>query len=170
PSPRAWGLGGQVLGPLGDRRSIPTCVGLGRGAPGSSPPPAVHPHVRGAWALAEDLPAKDDGPSPRAWGLAVFFEQTVQNWRSIPPCVGLGDRCARSSPCSSVHPHVRGAWNLAARQRKKRGGPSPRAWGLDFPTCTNFRRYRFAAKHIEATRTPVATPSLSVVSLMVRAT
>src|SRR5699024_3689227 len=67
-------------------------------------------------------------------------------------------------------PHVRGAWTTAIRPRPGPNGPSPRAWGLDFPTCTNFRRYRFATKCAKATRTPVATPSPSAVNLMVRAT
>src|SRR5699024_4369176 len=89
---------------------------------------------------------------------------------SIPTCVGLGSKPGRSTAPTAVHPHVRGAWPEMLHECGHTVGPSPRAWGLDFPTCTNFRRYRFAAKHIEATRTPVATPSLSVVSLMVRAT
>src|SRR5699024_9802637 len=108
-------------------------------------------------------------PSPRAWGLGSSAIAFAQYCPSIPTCVGLGRPAGGQTSATAVHPHVRGAWDGVRQTAPVLGRPSPRAWGLDFPTCTNFRRYRFATKHIEATRTPVATPSLSVVNLMVRA-
>src|SRR5699024_5641149 len=67
PSPRAWGLGGAGDAVHHYRRSIPTCVGLGRRTLGGVRQPPVHPHVRGAWDASSFDDRTELGPSPRAW-------------------------------------------------------------------------------------------------------
>src|SRR5699024_1247408 len=161
PSPRAWGLVFGADETPGDRRSIPTCVGLGEATAREVLMKLVHPHVRGAWGHGGGQDRVVPGPPPRAWGLEHCEFGVSAGHRSIPTCVGLGVVCSRGSSPGPVHPHVRGAWVYSYALSDGVTGPSPRAWGLDFPTCTNFRRYRFATKCAKATRTPVATPSLS---------
>src|SRR5699024_5904565 len=72
PSPRAWGSAGFLRLPPKGLRSIPTCVGLGSSSWSWPRPPPVHPHVRGARGLAAARQRLKDGPSPRAWGSALF--------------------------------------------------------------------------------------------------
>ena len=150
PSPRAWGLlrvgGVRLL--LG--RSIPTCVGTtgSCGAwPGST---SVHPHVRGDYIEEVAWTEREDGPSPRAWGLRPVRQRKHPQPRSIPTCVGTtlhrspperrttvhphvrGDYSRPSSGSSwrTVHPHVRGDYASSLAPRPPPTGPSPRAWGL----------------------------------------
>src|SRR5699024_5138486 len=68
PSPRAWGSGviAGLLAAFG--RSIPTCVGLGRGCSGARSGAPVQPHVRGARPVTGLHDTGPPGPSPRAWG------------------------------------------------------------------------------------------------------
>src|SRR5699024_4113682 len=147
PSPRAWGLGRPTRGHRDAERSIPTCVGLGHRAAARPARGPVQPHVRGAWASLRHHGRDTIGPSPRAWGLAPSDESVDGHVRSIPTCVGL------------VHgPHP----NHQARRS------IPTCVRLDFPTCTNFHRYRLATKHIQATRPPVPTPPPSLANLLVR--
>src|SRR5699024_5845993 len=132
PSPRAWGLAPDTSGVSGDTRSIPTCVGLGDGAPDGAGGGSVHPHVRGAWNTnAPDAPTLV-GPSPRAWGLGIGSGGCTPWWRSIPTCVGLGFTIPVEVVFSSVHPHVRGAWASICSVLLWFDGPSPRAWGLEY--------------------------------------
>jgi len=133
PSPRAWGLATAIRDNCPIGRSIPTCVGLGASVEGGVYSSSVHPHVRGAWQKAIISANNPDGPSPRAWGLAPPDRQRRGRRRSIPTCVGLGGAQARKRRPTTVHPHVRGAWTTSSRFSMPRGGPSPRAWGLERP-------------------------------------
>ena len=109
-SPRAWGLLCEQV-PLVPRiRFIPTCVGLTNGRADHLHDCAVHPHVRGAYAVLAPDNLNHIGSSPRAWGLRISSHR-----RHIP---------------ATVHPHVRGAYWLNNSQHISDGGSSPRAWGL----------------------------------------
>ena len=150
PSPRAWGLQGPSLYPPHDVRSIPTCVGTTRGGAGHQSFQSVHPHVRGdygggrgmggfalgpsprAWGLRSAIARAKVmvfGPSPRAWGLLQYQAAVVQE-RSIPTCVGTTTSPCRAASVMTVHPHVRGDYDLATGTPSAGDGPSPRAWGL----------------------------------------
>src|SRR5690606_37610797 len=88
PSPRAWGACLVAEGALGDRRSIPTCVGSIRAlrVPGGGGP--VHPHVRGEHRENPPGTLLRGGPSPRAWGAFRGYGDRPSGDRSIPTCVG----------------------------------------------------------------------------------
>src|SRR5699024_556151 len=109
PSPRAWGSGTCAPGTSASKRSIPTCVGLGRSGVWVSDRASVHPHVRGARARGSR------GPAPAS--------------RSIPTCVGLGVGRGPFFMSGAVHPHVRGARQAQSVDDVLGDGPSPRAWG-----------------------------------------
>ena len=127
-------------------QSIPTCVGLGVSSAGSGGARSIP--TRGA---------RDRWPSRG-------------RDRSIPTCVGLGTIWLLLMAPYSVHPHVRGARPSLLKCRNRLFGPSPRAWGSDFPTCANFHRYRYAIKTTGATREPVTIPSPFVAAPMATAT
>ena len=76
-------------------------------------PAAVHPHVRGDYAL--------------------WWPGKRRN-RPVHPHV-RGDYSRRRCPqcCRTVHPHVRGDYRPALLVALGVHGPSPRAWGLRWP-------------------------------------
>src|SRR5690606_18129964 len=107
----------------------PTCVGLTASSGRTPLGTPVHPHVRGAHNVVGGWHTGDPGPSPRAWGSLGNTESGSKSSRSIPTCVGLTRSGTWSRPRRSVHPHVRGAHQLAALEATRFVGPSPRAWG-----------------------------------------
>ncbi len=88
PSPRVWGLWQPEGACAKAPRAIPTCVGTTPGIFPPGPPPPGHPHVRGDY-LAEGMEVlRQDGPSPRAWGLPPGLPGAGVVYRAIPTCVG----------------------------------------------------------------------------------
>jgi len=113
-------------------RFIPTCVGTTWPSPAAGARPGLHPHVRGDYLLRRVLRAaerrfiptcvgttthgcqrdqRENGSSPRAWGLHLTLDaQGGDMYGSSPRAWGL--------PLSK---------NAAALLQR---GSSPRAWGL----------------------------------------
>src|SRR5699024_9615926 len=111
--PRAWGLPYRPRTLVAFVRSIPTCVGPAVHDRPLGTDPAVHPHVRGACSQNTPMQIKMGGPSPRAWGLLLGHAGWVGVGRSIPTCVGPAARTGGGTPGGAVHPHVRGACEIA---------------------------------------------------------
>src|SRR5699024_1704650 len=109
PSPRAWGSELLIVLRKVLKRSIPTCVGLGRCSQAARSSGSVHPHVRGARAFIALACITWSGPSPRAWGSGTTPGTSHRGGRSIPTCVGLGGGRGVLGARCTVHPHVRGA-------------------------------------------------------------
>ena len=80
----------------------------GAGAVGA----AVHPHVRGEYAVAALQISLTAGSSPRAWGIPfqLFIEEGI--FRFIPTCVGNTFLVTPTLLNRAVHPHVRGEYQL----------------------------------------------------------
>ena len=154
-SPHAWGTAPYIVGILGAKRFIPTCVGnwpANRDTPNSPP---VHPHMRGELILMNCRQTLTNGSSPHAWGTAVTAENEPPEFRFIPTCVGNCQRPPLSRWGISVHPHMRGELLCLSMARFFACGSSPHAWGTDIfqrlalapkrfiPTCVgNCRRCR----------------------------
>ena len=129
-SPRAWGIQHLGHGRLVYQRFIPTCVGNTWLADWLEIESPVHPHVRGEYTYTLDDAARKGGSSPRAWGIRMYWSNTLGRIRFIPTCVGntwLADWLEIESP---VHPHVRGEYERAAVIWLFVSGSSPRAWGI----------------------------------------
>ena len=117
-SPRAWGTHQcrSAVCVLPASRFIPTCVGNTklRSLPFRRQPFGSSPRAWGTrMTRRAEVPASI-GSSPRAWGTQRPFE------------------AAHLSPCSPVHPHVRGEHDARLRcsgQHHAFSGSSPRAWG-----------------------------------------
>jgi len=77
---------------------------------------------------------------------------TLLPLRSIPTCVGLGQRERCTGRPHSVHPHVRGARHGLDPEDTDMYGPSPRAWG-------SVRRTRNRCRHIQSIPTCVGLGS-----------
>jgi hypothetical protein len=91
--------------------SAPAAPLFGRGGARPRPPKRVRkdePHVRGEIVIAHGQDRRVNGPPPRAWGnpIVPVYENCAS--RSTPTCVGKSGVAYRSSPASTVHPHVRG--------------------------------------------------------------
>ena len=132
-SPHAWGLWRKIR--IGERISwfIPTCVGfmswplvLAFFICGTSPRAwglfhteisssrclPVHPHVRGVYETSLSSTNCASGSSPRAWGLYIQGGRPHGPRRFIPTCVGFIFPTPSPFPQETVHPHVRGVYDI----------------------------------------------------------
>ena len=128
--PRAWGIhqrGGELDT---GQRFTPTCVGntqRGHVRVGMS---AVHPHVRGEYNSGRPSRPSSAGSPPRAWGIRYLVQwHTSRSWFT-PTCVGNTWIRRPPAPARSVHPHVRGEYELHRHPRRPIVGSPPRAWGI----------------------------------------
>ena len=90
----------------------------------------VHPHMRGVYEgfKLDDTPHY--GSSPRAWGLPLSNAEICCDCRSIPTYVGFTFPLSLWDPLTTVHPHIRGVYRIAAHVAGDKAGPSPHTWGL----------------------------------------
>ncbi len=137
PSPRAWGL--HEGGPQGreEGRSIPTCVGTTWCRPGWRGRVSVHPHVRGDYINPKPEEEKHGRSIPTCVGTTLEGGADSGHRRSIPTCVGTTITAVARRAIGAVHPHVRGDYGEASYAESPESGPSPRAWGLPFPSFLN---------------------------------
>ncbi len=91
-------------------RFTPTCVGNTYNGKDLLIQDAVHPHVRGEYAIIAI------GSTPRI--------------RFTPTCVGNTSLSGRANCAITVHPHVRGEYARRRRRKVTRFGSPPRAWGI----------------------------------------
>ena len=110
-SPHAWGLHIVIPEDKLSMRFIPTCVGLTRCSRAETSRPAVHPHMRGAYAVVGQDIVLIGGSSPHAWGLRSEYRYQYRTLRFIPTCVGLTKLSVSKVTGMTVHPHMRGAYN-----------------------------------------------------------
>ncbi len=137
--------------------SRPTLQGLAPALAGGGSHPAQevlcatgHPHVRGDYQRTLEITGREDGPSPRAWGLrktGLLMDcpigpsprawglrcQRSRRWwwvRAIPTCVGTTPWPSTAPQTTPGHPHVRGDYTKPVHLTSGTHGPSPRAWGL----------------------------------------
>ena len=68
---------------------------------------------------------------------------STTNPRFIPTCVGNTHDDTRLTYSLSVHPHVRGEYNLQIQRFILLNGSSPRAWGIRFLLRNAGRVFRF---------------------------
>jgi len=78
----------------------------------------VHPHVRGADAAASASARATSGSPPRMWGRPLGSEVEIVVTRFTPTYVGQTTSGRRHSARNAVHPHVRGADDIAARKQR----------------------------------------------------
>ena len=131
-----------LIGHVGDRRFIPTCVGNTAPAAVAMMRSAVHPHVRGEHGRHLRCSRNKCGSSPRAWGTPGFQPHAHQRRRFIPTCVGNTSMSCASCCVTTVHPHVRGEHLFAPAAPDEPNGSSPRAWGTrpsDFASVQGLR-------------------------------
>ena len=72
----------------------------------------VHPHVRGEYEHRIINGDMHDGSSPRAWGIPKLGARNSLGSRFIPTCVGNTTGTGDDGEDYTVHPHVRGEYDL----------------------------------------------------------
>ena len=133
PPPRAWGIPRRGLLIAAVTRSTPTCVGNTLLAAAAGRVSAVHPHVRGEYAVIGSLVLASAGPPPRAWGIPRRGLLIAAVTRSTPTCVGntrpllVVLRLPWSTPTCVGNTQYYADWATG------NDGPPPRAWGIRAP-------------------------------------
>ena len=87
-SPHTWGIPGFPSQSNDGVRFIPTYVGHTKNAPTRSLHKAVHPHIRGAYSIAQTAARRCGGSSPHTWGIQPRACLGGFDVRFIPTYVG----------------------------------------------------------------------------------
>ena len=93
----------------------------------------VHPHIRGAYDPGAGGPGKHLGSSPHTWGIPFSAPSFSIASGFIPTYVGHTPAVGSSAHRQTVHPHIRGAYNLYASAAAISTGSSPHTWGIRDP-------------------------------------
>ena len=125
--------------------------------------PTVHPHIRGAYLFAVTLTGKQGGSSPHTWGIQLLGIRLFRGKRFIPTYVGHTFHVRWHVHSLPVHPHIRGAYAGADRDRVQRRGSSPHTWGIRRPGRCRGRQFRFIPTYVGHTwASSASTQGLSV--------
>ncbi len=142
-SPHTWGIRRYDAPDQQARRFIPTYVGHTCATSRNLRNTSVHPHIRGAYGPLLPKLQRHFGSSPHTWGIRSAHLLQRFLGRFIPTYVGHTQRVGCSLLRPTVHPHIRGAYDVSARSRHRVCGSSPHTWGIlsgrSGPTpCTRF--------------------------------
>ena len=110
--PHAWGILEIRLAVVLCQRFTPTCVGNTSGGGCGWTEPAVHPHMRGEYAIPSEWPRYFgmDGSPPHAWGIHPLQRILLGQDRFTPTCVGNTGMSQAFISAYPVHPHMRGEY------------------------------------------------------------
>ena len=125
--------GAYVCAPIhtgSDQRFIPTYVGHTNSLGPPHHHPTVHPHIRGAYYGISFPVGRFSGSSPHTWGIHRQASGYQRKLRFIPTYVGHTFTAADFDDFFAVHPHIRGAYQVAAQLREVVPGSSPHTWGI----------------------------------------
>ena len=167
-SPPTWGIRTDGVRDSRDPRFIPTYVGHTWIRVSRMPPGAVHPHLRGAYGLAECVRHIRNGSSPPTWGIRCHQatirlshrfiptyvghtgtkQESGDKSRFIPTYVGHTDSEAKAAWNGAVHPHLRGAYAHLVGQLTERIGSSPPTWGIHGRDVSHHRLQRFIPTYV----------------------
>ena len=129
-SPHTWGIRRARQAYIDQRRFIPTYVGHTRCAKRRWPGGPVHPHIRGAYISPRHSAERLSGSSPHTWGIRRYDAPDQQARRFIPTYVGHTCATSRNLRNTSVHPHIRGAYEGFTLLNCVDFGSSPHTWGI----------------------------------------
>ena len=129
-SPHTWGIRLTWRREQKLFRFIPTYVGHTKAGDSLAKRYAVHPHIRGAYGDPSPACCWLVGSSPHTWGIQVLFHGLSLQLRFIPTYVGHTSFCGPVTPGYPVHPHIRGAYQIATSQKIYMIGSSPHTWGI----------------------------------------
>ena len=100
--PRAWGIRRHSVLSSPPTRFTPTCVGNTLWPRFGYRFRAVHPHVRGEYAVRYRRDPSRRGSPPRAWGIRAPWRPTWSSRRFTPTCVGNTRRICPSTALGHI--------------------------------------------------------------------
>ena len=109
---------------------------------------AVHPHIRGAYIWPANSSAAFFGSSPHTWGIPASETGTHSPQRFIPTYVGHTRSRSGAVFCSTVHPHIRGAYSSCSSTLQINRGSSPHTWGIPIISIVSSRSWRFIPTYV----------------------
>ena len=142
-SPHTWGIRCDAGQTSARSRFIPTYVGHTTATATAPLLPAVHPHIRGAYADHRIGVAIVDGSSPHTWGIHLREWKTCRTSRFIPTYVG----------------HTHGWWI----QNGSNCGSSPHTWGIPGQAFHALGQNRFIPTYVGHTK--IRRPGVRVESV-----
>ena len=128
-SPRVRGNPAQGLGAVVHIGSIPACAGEPADRPRGYADPGVYPRVCGGTRRLVELPAGQDGLSPRVRGNPNPVASAGKSEWSIPACAGEPDKYFAIYEAAWVYPRVCGGTELQRTAIALPEGLSPRVRG-----------------------------------------
>ena len=129
-SPPTWGILFIAVSLMVLSRFIPTYVGHTISARSFMRQRSVHPHLRGAYVKSTREWLEDLGSSPPTWGIRTASQPYRAINRFIPTYVGHTLWRSGRKPNSTVHPHLRGAYDSTSGKFTSISGSSPPTWGI----------------------------------------
>ena len=129
-SPPTWGIPRSICSSSGSLRFIPTYVGHTVHCSFAHGFISVHPHLRGAYVKSTREWLEDLGSSPPTWGIRLCFSGSNRDIWFIPTYVGHTLWRSGRKPNSTVHPHLRGAYDSTSGKFTSISGSSPPTWGI----------------------------------------
>ena len=111
-------------------RFIPTYVGHTSLVCSDRSSKAVHPHIRGAYGIYNRNHSSSPGSSPHTWGIQGVNCPGLSKIRFIPTYVGHTGKNSTKQIRSTVHPHIRGAYDRYVCHASITPGSSPHTWGI----------------------------------------
>ena len=127
---------------------LPTSVGHTLLPDPASMHHSVHPHIRGAYVVGMDAPPVVGGSSPPTWGIPGQGQGTIRTHRFIPTYVGHTFIKDIILHLPSVHPHIRGAYDIYPCGRVRRSGSSPHTWGIRAVNDSESTESRFIPTYV----------------------
>ena len=112
----------------------------------------VHPHIRGEYSNASCNIWRALGSSPHPWGIRLTSPVTMICSRFIPTSVGNTDDGDYFVILDTVHPHIRGEYEIACEAEDDFYGSSPHPWGIPFLSTGSTTKARFIPTSVGNTR------------------
>ena len=133
-------------------RFIPTYVGHTTSSSTNEHMLTVHPHIRGAYRLARCMQALYSWFIPTYVGHTALSTQALCAVRFIPTYVGHTSSFESSMVINSVHPHIRGAYDVLPTTLRRHLGSSPHTWGIPIFSRLPKRIQRFIPTYVGHTQ------------------
>jgi len=113
---------------------------------------SVHPHIRGEYCILWRSAFSSAGSPPHTWGIQWLVPKLTAFTRFTPTYVGNTTMSVLKIIGRSVHPHIRGEYDLRSTATLARTGSPPHTWGiLDVP-LTEPSSQRFTPTYVGNTR------------------
>ena len=147
-SPPTWGIPGRGSRLLANVRFIPTYVGHIALWGGPQPPPAVHPHIRGAYIGCPQITQILGGSSPHTWGIRGRSWPVPGPAGSSPHTWGIRLTIRAHFVEHRFIPTYVGHTVVPGSMPPVSTGSSPHTWGIPVVVAPGIHKDRFIPTYV----------------------